>query len=302
MPPQPTPALSAAREDAAAWQMVRTCEGQAAKGRCANQHLLIAETYGANDPRSRTLAYCYARALDAANMGGGGGAIPRQCELRTYPRHLSHLKSNKRPEALFTNTALHALEFTEAMPACVLPDGWWHLAHADFRQGGARFDVMEALLQKWEQLYADYIKELKARMPNTDEWTAEKSEVMHGLLEKYREKLIEGYSDDELEYPQPDSQLLAEAAAVYMVNHRNYGNKHQRRSDGDPSVSKGNLPSLKFSWLVAGDYFNLIRSRQLKASERPNARRGAVAVCDVRTTATLLAGSRAAGAGRGGRR
>ena len=90
------------------------------------------------------------------------------------------------------------------------------------------------------------------------------------LYEEYRERLIGSRSDDELRYPAPNSTMLAEAAAVYMVNNRHYRDMQQR----DPSWK----PSLAFAWNVAGDYFLTIKSRQMEATRR-GTQRGAAPVC-----------------------
>ena len=91
--------------------------------------------------------------------------------------------------------------------------------------------------------------------------------------------------------PPSDSTLLAEVAAVYAVNHRHYFDFVRR----DARNNGWKPPSLKFAWHVAGDYFNLIKTRQSSES-RPGARRGAAPVADQRTTTRLLAANHRTGA------
>ena len=86
-----------------------------------------------------------------------------------------------------------------------------------------------------------------------------KLRALNGIFETYRELLLEGYSEYEVRYPEADSELLAEVAAVYAVNHKQY---FQGQREG--WTQKGwRIPSLKFAWHIGGDYFNLIKWRHL---------------------------------------
>ena len=52
--------------------------------------------------------------------------------------------------------------------------------------------------------------------------------------------------------------------------------------------------SLAFAWNVAGDYFNVIKTRQMKDARPGRTRRGAAAVYDPRTATTNMAPNRPA--------
>ena len=85
-----------------------------------------------------------------------------------------------------------------------------------------------------------------------------------------------------MEYP--DSALLLEAAAIYMVIHKHYYDNR------DWYIEKGwKLPSLRYAWDVAGDYFFVIKTRREKQS-RPGARRGPAPICNPHETARLWSG------------
>jgi hypothetical protein len=289
---QKTPPTEKARTEAAAWHYVRTRHDQNVnKGRFANQWLLLGETYGGNDWRARTLSYLYARALDSAKMGGSADSIPRNCQPTEFPKHLASRFPNK-PREKFTlerDTALARLDAFDVngqLPEVKLPDDWFHLTHPLYRPGGPRHAaVMQPILDKWERLYVEFKEDLKRSLPDTTWDDPDKKRLFNSILEKYRDKLIDEYDGDELKYPSPDSRLLAEAGAVYAVNHRHYA---------IALANNWRPPSLKFAWHVAGDYLILIKTRQMEAHQ-PGARRGAAHVHDHRAAASLLAGSQARG-------
>ena len=287
-PTQSTPAHEEARRNAAAWHMVRTRHGQAAKGRFANQWVLVSEASDAmaKDRRALKLAYGYALALDAAKMGGAGStAVPEDCQLRTYPRHLA-TSFPYRNQGRFTASRdttlarLHVLDATCTLPDCEVPDDWFHLAHASCVPNGQPSAQFRELLNGWEDRYTAYKRDLKDALPGNTDWNdPAKVRILNGVLEKYRELLVGSYSDDEVRCPASDSRLLAEVAAVYAVNHRHYSEGRQRGYDGC---------SLKFAWHIGGDYLNMIKTRQ-KAEPRSGSRRGAAPVFDPRTATSLLA-------------
>ena len=70
---KPTPSDEKAREEAAAYHLVRTRRQLHMIGVVAQQWLLVAETHGAADERAKILSYLYGDALDA-----GRGAQARQ--------------------------------------------------------------------------------------------------------------------------------------------------------------------------------------------------------------------------------
>lgn len=290
---QLTPLQEEPRRDAAAWHLVRTRYAQATKGRFANQWLLVAEacTTMAKDRRAVTLAYGYAISLDMSKMGSASLAIPDDCQLSAYPSHLAAHFPHRKDLALFTSirdttlAKLHALDTACSLPACEVPDDCFHLAHPRYVAGGQPTAQFSELLDKWEARYKQCKAELKT-LPDTD-WNdpdRAKLRALNGIFETYRELLLEGYSEYEVRYPEADSELLAEVAAVYAVNHKQY---FQGQREG--WTQKGwRIPSLKFAWHIGGDYFNLIKWRQL-AEPRPGARRGAAPVCDPRSATALLA-------------
>ena len=293
-----TPPAEKTRNDAAAWHFVRTRHDQSVNiGRFANQWLLVGETYGGADARARKLSYLYARALDSAKMGGNLESLPSDCQPGAFPKHLaSHFPSRSQEKfTLERDTALarlHAFEVNGQLPEVELPDDWFHLTHPIYRPGGAEHTtVMQPILEKWERLYREYKEDCKRQLPNTSWENPEMKRIFNSILETYREKLLADYGDDEFAYPPPNSKLLAEAGAVYAVNHRNYAHYLNNRS---LYVSNNwNPPSLKFAWHVAGDYLIMLKTRQMRDAHQRGARRGAAHVHDQRAAASLLAGSRA---------
>ena len=206
----------------------------------------------------------------------------------SYPKHLKAKFPAKNPEK-FTKIVdtvqakLQAFDGNGSMTACELPD-LWHLVHPEFKEDGPRYTEMWAFLKKWEAHYEEYRGRAKPQAAGADgPWDESKLARQNQLYEEYRERLIGSRSDDELQYPAPNSTLLAEAAAVYMVNNKHYRDMQQR----DLSWK----PSLAFAWNVAGDFFLTIKSRQIAAAKR-GSRRGAAPVCDPQATSRLWAGDR----------
>ena len=201
-PAQKTPASDESRRDAAAWHMVRTRHGQAAKGKFANQWVLVAERYGGNDRRARKLAYLYPAALDAAKAGASPEDLPVDCQLAEYPSHLASHYPHRKQE-MFTarrDTALArlgALQMSCSMPECRVPDDCFQLVHPDYSLvSGARSQTFRTILEKWEERYKQCREELKG-LPGTSWEDPERLRTMNDIFEKYRYMLLEGYSDEQ---------------------------------------------------------------------------------------------------------
>ena len=232
-------------------------------------------------------------------MGGSVESIPPDCQLATFPRHLVSRFPTWQPDKFSAQcdtvlSRLDAFDVHGQLPEVDQPDDWFHLTHplyrpasSEYAEGSLYKAVMVPILEKWERLYHEFKEDIKSKLPNTSWDDPEKKRAFNSILEKYRDKLIDAYDDDELKYPATDSRLLAEAGAVYAVNHRYYANAVRTNSSFKP-------PSLKFAWHVAGDFFIVIKTRQMEARQ-PSARRGAAHVHAHRTAASLLAGSRARG-------
>ena len=92
---KPTPSDERAREEAAAYHLVRTRRQLHMIGVVAQQWLLVAETHGAADERAKILSYLYGDALDAGKSGGAPVTIPPECELTKYPEHLRRAMPSK---------------------------------------------------------------------------------------------------------------------------------------------------------------------------------------------------------------
>ena len=285
------PAREECRDEAAAWHCarVRSCLG--IKGRLANQWLLVAETKGAADKLAKILCYRYMAALDAAKMGSGDTAIPRECQLQHYPRHLqSHFKKSKAyPPESFTverSTALSRLQSLDTPrsttavnsgePLCMFPD--------DYRHDHAR---CAPYLEKWENLYQEYRDATRA-LPDFNDPEVKNSSInqLRAITEEFRSKLLVNRTDEQIKTPEHfDRELLIEAAAVYAVNHKRYYDSLKEARGYKP-------PSLGFSWNVAGDYF--LKIKKLFTAERSHRGRrpGAAPEHDQRVLNKLVAAPR----------
>eukprot|EP00966_Prymnesium_polylepis_P080950 1875285-Prymnesium_polylepis.1 len=171
------------------------------------------------------------------------------------------------------------------MVECEQANDWLHVVHPSFLPiDSPRWkSTMAPLLEKWEDLYKQYRNTMKAQTGSFDV-DPEKVSSWQTIMEFYREKLIEGYPEDEVYYPAYDSRILAEAAAVYIVQHKYQWELRERNDAWGRSYA--------FAWSVAGDYFIHIkyeRDRRQHGST-PSARRGAIPVCNPRATSQLWSG------------
>lgn len=268
--------------------------------RLANDWLLVAETCGATDGLAVELATRYAAALDLSKTGGNAGEVPAGV---MPPRFAFHLQERFAGQDRYKNrftverdsvlARLHALDGSGQIPDQPMPDNIVHLLHPDFPSGSQRFkDEVEPLVQKWRELYKQYRKEVSLQLkPFGDDWSDEKLRAFDRIMEEYRARFIGDRSDAELESPPYPSPLLTEAAAVYLATHEHYW-VVKRRNEAHPNEPPWRVPSLKFAWHVAGDYFITIKVSQLRQDRGPSSRRGAASVCDPQKTMGLWAGLR----------
>ena len=197
-PAQQTPSSEGSRRDATAWHMVRTRHGQAAKGRFANQWLLVAESHGAKDRRARKLAYMYPAALDAAKAGSGADTIPEDCQLAAYPSHLAaHFPHRKQDKFTCTRDTclarLGALDLTSQMPDCQLPDDWFGLVHPSYKPNGTPSPRLLEMASRWEERYKECRAELSS-LAGTGWDDPQRLRHLNAVYEKYRAMLLEGHS------------------------------------------------------------------------------------------------------------
>lgn len=282
-----TPPKEVDREAAAAWHLAKVRHNAGAIGLFANQWLLVAETYGATDERAIELSHRHAMALDVGKSGVWVvTSLPRDLELADYPSHLrSHFPGKSRDrfkkKKQTVLAKLHELDASEQMEPCKLID-LWDMVHPSFgSEKGERYHEMNALLLKWHELYEEYRKAVQARMGTSIGWDEKKLYTFKQLVQEYRDKFLNGYSDDQLRFPPEDSKILAEAAAIYMVNYKLYQARISR-PDWRPV-------SLGFAWSVAGDFLFIIKYHQ--SSKLKTNARGAVPVYDPLPIIRLLMGT-----------
>jgi len=210
--PTPTPVDEKSRDEAAAYHLVRTRRRLHMIGVVAHQWLLVAETHGAADDRSKILSYLYSDALDAGKAGGAPITIPRECELTKYPQHLRRAMPSKwdgRRFCVKRSSALaqiNAIDATGAMPPCVEPEPIWQgLLHPVYapdsgpgHTAGARYAEFKPLLEKWERLYAEYRRTCREGGSWED---TEKGSKWQDIVEEYRQHLLDGHTEAQIEYP-----------------------------------------------------------------------------------------------------
>ncbi|KAL3903990.1 MAG: hypothetical protein SGPRY_011454, partial [Prymnesium sp.] len=263
-----------AKEKAASWHMSRIRRNQVSIGSAANDWLMVSEKYGASHPRAVALSYQHSAALKSAKYGSS--SVPseeRRIGEGHFPLHLmSHFPHRKERFTEPSDTILaNLLKLREipSMPECELPD-LWHLVHPDFQHGGKRSNEMDDKLKKWESLYKKYRAVVHQKLvKNNSSWDHEKLSFLHRIQEEYREKFLADYTEKEQKDISPNSSIIAEAAAVYMVNCKHYHDKKQQNPNWRPV-------SLSFAWSVAGDYL-----LHAKVHTKPRKRRGAPLSCDV---------------------
>lgn len=267
-----------AKEKAASWHMNRARRNQSSIGSAANEWLMVSEKYGASHPRAVALSYQHSAALQSAKYGSSSGPSKEgRIGEGNFPLHLmSHFPHRKERFTEPSDTILAnllKLRETPSMPKCELPD-LWHLVHPDFQHGGKRSKEMDDKLKKWESLYKEYRAVVQHKLvKNNSSWDPEKLSLLHFIQEEYRDKFLADYTEHEQEDISPKSSIIAEAAAVYMVNCKHYLDKGQQNPNWKPV-------SLSFAWSVAGDYL-----LHAKLHTQTRNRRGAPRTCN-----TMVAG------------